>query len=187
MSEMVPAHRRQKELEFEGGNPQNTNEAMKKRLKGFLNRLMNRQHISTRQDETDMEFENPYATQEISQLETPTPSPSKNARKQRFLVNDISGLSKISKADTSAFDAQTLNAHLKSIKSTTLKVPKQTVPVDLVSESSKSWKEVAVEELGPIEIFFDTTYNDWVKGWRWVIIIFGLGMAAFAGYSCRKI
>ena len=109
MSEMVPVHRRPKDLEFEGGNFQSPapKSAMKKRLKGFLNLLLNRN--STRHEETDMDFENPYATQEISAqyLDTPNPaSPSRHLKKK--YVNDISNiskLSKISKVDQSAFDA----------------------------------------------------------------------------------
>ena len=58
MSEMVPVHRRPKDLEFEGGNFQSPapKSVMKKRLKGFLNLLLNRN--STRHEETDMDFEN---------------------------------------------------------------------------------------------------------------------------------
>lgn len=43
------------------------------------------------------------------------------------------------------------------------------------------------EELGPIEQFFDTTWNDFVKKFRWLIVILGLAMASYAGLRSTEI
>jgi predicted RND superfamily exporter protein len=53
----------------------------------------------------------------------------------------------------------------------------------------KEEEQVAVkeEELGPIEQFFDTTWNDFVKKFRWPIVIAGLAMAAYAGVRSTEI
>lgn len=43
------------------------------------------------------------------------------------------------------------------------------------------------EELGRIEQFFDTTWNDFVRKFRWPIVIAGLAMAAYAGMRSTEI
>ena len=47
--------------------------------------------------------------------------------------------------------------------------------------------KVEEEELGKVEIFFDTTWNNFVRKFRWPIVILGLLMGAYAGYRSSEI
>jgi len=53
--------------------------------------------------------------------------------------------------------------------------------------STKSWKDEAIEELGSIEIFFDTKVMWFVSKFKVFIIAVGFLMAAYAGYRCTEI
>jgi len=50
-----------------------------------------------------------------------------------------------------------------------------------------SWKELAVSELNPVEIFFDTTFNNFVFRFRYLIIIVCTLMAAYASVRSTEV
>jgi hypothetical protein len=43
------------------------------------------------------------------------------------------------------------------------------------------------KELGALEIFFDTKWNNFVRKYRWIFIIFGFCLPAYAGYRSMEI
>jgi hypothetical protein len=53
--------------------------------------------------------------------------------------------------------------------------------------SSKSWKDEAIEKLGPVEIFFGTKYAKFIQSWRIPIILLGFVAAAYAGWWSKDI
>jgi len=58
----------------------------------------------------------------------------------------------------------------------------------MVSHSSgKSWKEDAVQELTKIEVWFDTTFNTFVFKFRYIILLAGFLMAAYAGIRSTEV
>lgn len=101
-------------------------------------------------------------------------------------------VSRISKdQDFSAFEFNTLQSKLeeknkgsdtRSVSSIT-SAPQQSQS----AASSKSWKDEQVEELTSMEIFFDTTFNTFVYRMRYVIILFSMVLAAYAGYRSFEV
>ena len=55
------------------------------------------------------------------------------------------------------------------------------------SASAKSWKDLAVEKLGPIETFFDTKFTRFIKNFRLVIVLISIGAASYAGVRSAEI
>lgn len=54
-------------------------------------------------------------------------------------------------------------------------------------ESDVSWKEAAVNELSPTEIFFDTTFNTFVLRFRFFIIVASFALAGYAGFRSTEV
>ena len=59
------------------------------------------------------------------------------------------------------------------------------IPMDNVSETVVEGKQVT--ELGRLEIFFDGYWNELVHKFRWPIILFGFGLAAYAAVRSTEI
>lgn len=53
--------------------------------------------------------------------------------------------------------------------------------------STKTWKDEAIEQLGPIEIFFDTHFMSFITNCKCILIIGGLLLAAYSGYRATEI
>ena len=53
--------------------------------------------------------------------------------------------------------------------------------------STKTWKDEAIEQLGPIEIFFDTHFMSFIANCKCLLILGGLLLAAYAGYRSTEI
>jgi hypothetical protein len=53
--------------------------------------------------------------------------------------------------------------------------------------SNMSWKELAVSELSPTEVFFDTVFNTFVFKFRYLIILAGCLMSAYAGVRSTEV
>ena len=58
---------------------------------------------------------------------------------------------------------------------------------DFSSVSKKTWKDEAVEQLGPIETFFDTKYTNFVKRFKLLIILVCITVAVYSGIRSREI
>lgn len=81
----------------------------------------------------------------------------------------------------------------KSEKSYQLNIPGMSkmssvgCPASVSNVSSKTWKDEAIEQLGPVEIFFDTHFMKMISNCRCLFIILGFLFAGYAGFRSREI
>lgn len=53
--------------------------------------------------------------------------------------------------------------------------------------STKTWKDEAIEKLGPVEIFFDTHFMSFISRFSCLLLVLGLLSAGYAGYRATEI
>jgi hypothetical protein len=70
------------------------------------------------------------------------------------------------------------------VDQTTSQIKSHTADLNTIEMTESKVEE---EELGKVEIFFDTTWNNFVRKFRWPIVIIGLAMGGYAGYRSSEI